>query len=182
MPTAACAAISCPAPTPISARCAPPSANCAPVRHLKTLLADNPSQLKSLAQLQALVTRRVDLMNQALEVYRHGGLDDIIAISRTQEDRTQMDEIRLQVVIMTGEQNELLTTRSAAFYDQYRRAVLLGVGINFAALAVLVLFYNLIRRSFRARLHAERACRIPTSTWNPWWPRVPSSCRCCRAT
>jgi signal transduction histidine kinase len=123
---------------------------------LKTLLADNPSQLKSLTQLQALVTRRVDLMNQALEVYRHGGLDDIIAISRTQEDRTQMDEIRLQVVIMTGEQNELLTTRSAAFYDQYRRATLLGVGINFAALAVLVLFYNLIRRSFRARLHAER--------------------------
>lgn len=124
---------------------------------LKTLLSDNPSQLKNLAQLQTLVTRRVDLMNQALEVYRHGGLDDIIAISRSQEDRTQMDEIRLQVVIMTGEQNELLAARSGSFYEQYRRATLLGLGINFAALAVLVLFYNLIRRSFRARLHAERA-------------------------
>jgi len=124
---------------------------------LKTLLADNPSQLKNLAQLQTLVTRRVDLMNQALAVYRHGGLDDIVAISRTQEDRAQMDEIRLQVVIMTGEQNELLAARSGAFYDQYRRATLLGLGISFAALAVLVLFYNLIRRGFRARLHAERA-------------------------
>ncbi|WP_296948848.1 CHASE3 domain-containing protein [uncultured Massilia sp.] len=124
---------------------------------LRTLLADNPSQLKNLAQLQTLVTRRMDLMHQTLAVYRQGGLDDIVAIARTQDDRTQMDEIRLQVVIMTGEQNELLATRSTAFYDQHRRAILLGVGINLAALAVLVLFYNLIRRGFRARLHAERA-------------------------
>ncbi|MGJ7917905.1 CHASE3 domain-containing protein [Massilia sp. LXY-6] len=124
---------------------------------LKDLLADNPSQLKNLAQLQTLVRRRIGLMNEALGVYRHGGLDDIVAISRAQEDQVRMDEIRLQVVVMTGEQNELLAARSAAFYDQYRRTALLGVGINFAAIAVLVLFYNLIRRGFRLRLAAERA-------------------------
>ena len=37
---------------------------------LKSLLADNPSQLKNLAQLQNLVMRRIDLMNQGLDVYR----------------------------------------------------------------------------------------------------------------
>jgi signal transduction histidine kinase len=121
------------------------------------LLADNPSQLKNLAQLRTLVNRRLALMGQALEVYRQGGLNDIVAIARSQEDKTQMDEIRLQVVIMTGEQNELLAARGAAFYDQYRRAALFGVGINMAALAVLVLFYNLIRRGYRLRLQAERA-------------------------
>jgi signal transduction histidine kinase len=124
---------------------------------LKTLLADNPSQLKNLAQLRALVIRRVNLMDEGMEVYRHGGLDDIVAIARTQEDKTHMDEIRLQVVIMTKEQNELLGARSTAFYEQYRRTALLGLGINIAALAVLVLFYNLIRRGFRLRLEAERA-------------------------
>jgi len=124
---------------------------------LQTLLADNPSQLRNLAQLRTLVTRRVDLMSQSLEVYRHGGLQDIVAIARTQEDKTQMDEIRLQVVIMTGEQNELLAARSGAFYDEYRSAALFGIGINIAALLVLVLFYNLIRRGFRMRLQAERA-------------------------
>jgi signal transduction histidine kinase len=124
---------------------------------LKALLADNPSQLKNLAQLQTLVRRRVSLMTQGLEVYRHGGLDDILAISRTQDDKTHMDEIRLQVVIMTGEQNELLAQRSSAFFDQHRRASLLGLGINIAALAVLVLFYQLIRRGFSLRLQAERA-------------------------
>ena len=124
---------------------------------LQILLADNPSQLKNLAQLRTLVTRRLSLMGQALEVYRHGGLQDIVAIARTQDDRTHMDEIRLQVVIMTGEQNELLAARGAAFYEHSRRAALLGIGINIAALVVLVLFYNLIRRGFRLRLQAERA-------------------------
>jgi signal transduction histidine kinase len=121
------------------------------------LLADNPSQLKNLTQLRNLVNRRFGLMGQALEIYRQGGLNDIVAIARSQEDKTQMDEIRLQVVIMTGEQNELLAARGAAFYDQYRSAALFGVGINIAALAVLVMFYNLIRRGFRLRLQAERA-------------------------
>ena len=125
--------------------------------NLKTLLADNPSQLKNLAQLQTLVTRRINLMNQGLDVYRHGGLSDIVAIAQTQEDRTHMDEIRLQVVIMTGEQNELVAAGSKSFYERYRLAALRGLGINVAALVTLVLFYNLIRRGFRARLNAERA-------------------------
>jgi signal transduction histidine kinase len=124
---------------------------------LKELLADNPSQLKNLAQLQTLVRRRVGLMHEALEVYRHGGLQDIVAIARSQEDQVHMDEIRLQVVVMTGEQNDTLAARGAAFYDQYRRAALLGLGINLAAIAVLVLFYQLIRRGFGLRLAAERA-------------------------
>jgi signal transduction histidine kinase len=124
---------------------------------LKALLADNPSQLKNLAHLQTIVRRRLLLMNQSLDVYRHGGLGDIIAIARTQEDRTHMDEIRLQVVIMTGEQNELVAVRTGAFYRQYRRTALLGLSIDLAALAVLLLFYQLIRRGFRLRLLAERA-------------------------
>lgn len=131
---------------------------------LKILLADNPSQLKNLAQLQTLVIRRVKLMNQGLDVYRHGGLDDIVAISHTQDDRAHMDEIRLQVVIMTGEQNELLAARSAVFYDTYRQGALQGLGINVAALVVLVLFYNLIRRGFRARLWAEHALQQTNDT------------------
>jgi signal transduction histidine kinase len=125
--------------------------------NLKTLLADNPSQLKNLAQLQTLVTRRINLMNQGLDVYRHGGLSDIVAIAQTQEDKTHMDEIRLQVVIMTGEQNELVAAGSKSFYERYRLAALRGLGINVAALVTLILFYNLIRRGFRARLNAERA-------------------------
>ncbi|MGB9110102.1 MAG: CHASE3 domain-containing protein, partial [Telluria sp.] len=124
---------------------------------LKELLADDPSQLKNLAQLQNLVRRRVSLMHDALGVYRNGGLQDIVTIARTQEDQLHMDEIRLQVVVMAGEQNDTLAARGAAFYDQYRWTALLGLGSTLAAIAVLVLFYNLIWRGFRLRLAAERA-------------------------
>lgn len=127
------------------------------LRALGTLLDDNPSQTKNLQQLRTLVEKKLGLLHQSLEVYRQGGLNDIVAIAASPDDRAQMDEIRLQVVIMTREQNEILTTRTAAFYQQYRHAALFGVGINAAAIIVLLLFYKLIKRAFRSRLLAERA-------------------------
>jgi len=127
------------------------------LRALGTLLADNPSQTKNLVQLRSLIEKKLGLMHQQLEVFRQGGLSDIVAIAASPDDRAQMDEIRLQVVIMTREQNELLATSTAAFYQQYRHAVLFGLSINAAAIAVLLLFYNLVKRAFGARLEAQHA-------------------------
>ncbi len=124
---------------------------------LNVLLADSPSQRKNLAQLRALVTRKLDTMNQALEVYRKGGLDDIVAIAGASDDKALQDEIRLQVVIMVQEQNELLAAHRAAFYKEYEYALLAGIGINAIAILVLVLFYRLIRGGFYARVATQRA-------------------------
>jgi signal transduction histidine kinase len=126
------------------------------LRALGTLLADNPSQQKNLVQLRTLVEGQLDRMNQALAIYREGGLKEILTITGAPADGDS-DEIRLQVVIMLSEQNELLATHSDAFYEQYRHAVLLGLGINAAAIAVLLLFYRLVKRSFAARARAESA-------------------------
>lgn len=126
------------------------------LRKLGTLLADNPSQQKNLAQLRFLVEHQLGMMSQALTIYRDGGLKEILTITGVPGEGDS-DEIRLQVVIMLSEQNELMNTRSAAFYSQYRHAVMLGLGINAAAIAVLLLFYRLVQRSFGARVEAERA-------------------------
>jgi signal transduction histidine kinase len=126
------------------------------LHELGSLLRDNPSQQKNLTQLRSLVERQLGMMGQALTIYREGGINDILAITGAPGDNDS-DEIRLQVVIMLSEQNELLKARSAAFYEQYRHAVMLGVGINAAAIAVLLLFYRLVRRSFGARKDAEHA-------------------------
>jgi signal transduction histidine kinase len=129
------------------------------LRKLSALLADNPSQQKNLAQLRLLVERQLRMMNEALTIYRDGGLQEILTITGAPTEG-DTDEIRLQVVIMLGEQNELLNARSAAFYDQYRHAVILGLGINAAAIAVLLLFYQLVQRSFAARARAEQALQL----------------------
>ncbi len=126
-------------------------------RELDKLLADNPSQRRNLAQLRTLVYRKLDNMNQTLDVYRKGGLEDIVKISAFSDDKSMLDEIRLQVVIMVQEQNELLTVRSAAFYREYQNAVILGIGINAMAILVLLVFYRLIRRGFYARVATQRA-------------------------
>jgi signal transduction histidine kinase len=133
-------------------------------RELKVLLADSPSQLKNLAQLRTLVDRKLAIMNQALAVYRDGGLQEIAKIAATSDSKSVMDEIRLLVVIMAHEQNELLAARSATFYQEYHNAVLLGIGINVAAILVILLFYRLIRRSFFSRQMAQRALQNANDT------------------
>ncbi|MDM5177513.1 CHASE3 domain-containing protein [Massilia sp. DJPM01] len=124
---------------------------------LDRLLADSPSQRRNLAQLHTLVYRRLDTMNQVLDVYRQGGLADILKIAGTSDSKAEMDEIRLQVVILVQEQNELLSARSATFYREYQHAVFLGISINAMAILVLALFYRLIRRSYFARATTQRA-------------------------
>jgi signal transduction histidine kinase len=126
-------------------------------KELEKLLADSPSQLKNLTQLQTLVRRRLGIMSQAIDVYREGGLSEIVKIAKLSDDRASMDEIRLLVVIMEQEQNEILAARSALFYQEYQKAVLLGMSINAVAIVVLIMFYQLVRRSFAVRAATEHA-------------------------
>jgi signal transduction histidine kinase len=71
-----------------------------------------------------------------------------------------IDEIRMQVVIMVKEQNETLATRSAQFYDEYQKALILGLGINAIAICVLIMCYRLVRSSLRKREEIEHMLKL----------------------
>ncbi len=131
---------------------------------LQALLADSPSQLKNLAQLHTLVRRKLSILNESIAVYKQGGLDDIVKIAKVSDGRAAMDEIRLLVVIMVQEQNEILATRSAGFYQDYQKAVIFGIGINVLAIMVLIMFYQLVRRSFKTRAAVEFALQNANDT------------------
>lgn len=124
---------------------------------MRSLLADNPAQLKNLDQLDILVRREFAAMDEMLRVYRIGGLPDVANIARGQGFDGTVDEIRLMTTIIAQDQRELLAARSATFNREYRNAVLLGIGINLAAILVIVLFYRLIRQSFFHGVVAQRA-------------------------
>ncbi|HEX9172718.1 MAG TPA: CHASE3 domain-containing protein [Telluria sp.] len=136
----------------------------AQVAQLQKLLSDSPSQLKNLAHLRTLIDRKLALMDETLAVYRSGGLREVVKIAETADSKSVMDEIRLQVVIIAREQSELLAARSAAFYQQYQNAVMLGISINLAAILVVALFYRLIRRSFFSRQLAQRELQHANDT------------------
>ncbi len=129
-------------------------------RELEKLLANNPAQLKNLQQLQSLVRKRIAIVSQAIDVYKHSGLDEIVNIAKVSDERSGMDEIRLQVVIMVREQGEAMAARAASFYQEYQKAVVMGAGINAIAIVVLVMFYQLVRRSFIHRAAVEHALQL----------------------
>jgi signal transduction histidine kinase len=124
---------------------------------LDKLLADSPAERRNLAQLHTLVNRKLDNMHQILTVYQKGGLNDIVAIAANGDAKTLLDEIGFQVTVMVREQTMLLDAGRAAFYNEYRYAVMLGIGINAMAILVLGLFYRLIRRGFHVRVATQRA-------------------------
>ncbi|OYO27840.1 CHASE3 domain-containing protein [Janthinobacterium sp. PC23-8] len=134
------------------------------LRGLEALLQGSPSQLKNLAQLKTLIQRKMTTLDESINVYKQGGLSDIVNIARVSDERATMDEIRLQVVIMVREQNEALAAGSAAFYREYQKAVLLGIGINGVAIFVLIMFYQLVRRSFQNRAAVEFALQNANDT------------------
>ena len=134
------------------------------LHELQTLLAGSPSQLKNLAQLKTLIRRKMTTLDESINVYKQGGLADIVNIARVSDERATMDEIRLQVVIMVREQNEALAAGNAAFYREYQQAVLLGIGINGLAILVLIMFYQLVRRSFQNRAAVEFALQNANDT------------------
>ena len=129
-------------------------------RELEKLLESNPIQLKNLHQLQVLVRKRIATVLQAIDVYKHGGLDDIVNIAQFSDERSGMDEIRLQIVIMVREQGEAMAARATRFYQEYQKAVMLGTGINAVAIVVLIMFYQLVRRSFVHRAAVEHALQL----------------------
>lgn len=133
-------------------------------KELDTMLADSPSQQKNLLQLRTLVRRKMTTMVESIEVFRQGGLDDIVKIARVSDGRAELDEIRLLVVIMVKEQNETLASRNAGFYHEYQKAVMLGMGINAVAILVLIMFYQLVRRSFKNRAAVEYALQNANET------------------
>jgi signal transduction histidine kinase len=124
---------------------------------LEKLLVGSPAEHKNLIQLRRLVSRKLDNMNQTLDVFQKGGLQDVVAIAANSESKYLLDEIGFQVTVMVREQNLLLGAGRAAFYQQYRYAVMVGIGINAMAILVLGLFYRLIRRGFYVRVATQRA-------------------------
>ena len=123
---------------------------------LSGLLRDNPVQTRYLAQLQLLFAQKMQHLDQSIALYGSGGLEKIVTQARKVQGLESMDEIRLLVVIMQREENDLLAGRSGLFYSGYRKAVMVGVAINAIALLVLVLFYRLIRRNFYKRLAVQQ--------------------------
>ncbi|MBI4327541.1 MAG: CHASE3 domain-containing protein [Chloroflexi bacterium] len=123
----------------------------------KVLTADDRRQQKRLAELEALIARRVDFAKAIIQARDEKGPEAARQLLASDTSLTSLREIRDGVSKLKQEENELLQQRDRASYRQARITrwiVFTGVGINFALLG---LTFWLVRLDLAVRRQAAAA-------------------------
>ena len=127
---------------------------------LSTLTADNPDQQARLAELRRIAGEKIDELGRTVALLRKGDRDGALAVVRTDRGKALMDRARALVVEMSGEEDRLLTERSAAASNAVWRAVAsVVVATIIVALSLLLVAY-LKRREDSERDRAVVALRL----------------------
>ncbi len=106
---------------------------------LRELTRDNPAQLQRLADLEKLIARRTDLVNQLVRLRRERGLDVALLSPMVIQGRETMEHIRLLVAEMRQVEQSLLQERNAASRTGAQRTmgiIFLGSAAGFALVGV----------------------------------------------
>jgi PAS domain S-box-containing protein len=128
---------------------------------LQRLTADNQNQQTRLSELRGLVEDKSKELRQTIELYEADKPDEAKALVLSDAGLIQMNAIRKTIGEMTGEEENLQTSRSAA----YRESVKLTIACIYlasllAAIGLILLAYYILRemqlRERHAALTAER--------------------------
>src|SRR6185436_7020033 len=82
------------------------------LRRLSALVADNPSQVASVAALRDVLDAKLRQLNETVEVHRTRGPEAAVALILTGRSKAAMDAIRLQVHGMQLREGRLLQARA----------------------------------------------------------------------
>jgi len=122
---------------------------------LRRLVADNPTQQQRLAELEPLITRRLELLNDRIQLRREQGLETVMKLVSTREGKKLMDQIVQKIGDMRDAENELLKSREQAARNISRQSIaIIFVGGLFACVAGGFAFW-MIRQNLKAREMAE---------------------------
>jgi signal transduction histidine kinase/CheY-like chemotaxis protein len=125
------------------------------LQHTQDLIADNPKQIKDLAQLRQLIKDKLAELGSTVDVYKAGNKDAALAIVDSDKGFRLMQEIRRSIDTMQAEEDQLLTARQAT---AARSAMLLQAGVAIALLligGVGVLIARFTRETFAAQTAAR---------------------------
>ncbi|MEA0735114.1 diguanylate cyclase [Xanthomonas campestris pv. campestris] len=125
------------------------------IGNLRRKIADNPSQVAHLDQLQHLVDTRLKQIQHVLDVYADSGLEAARTSIRQTAFRTT-SAIREQALTIVQREQELLALRAESSRQSALLLLILALaGIPFG-LAVVGTVYGLLMRELRHRAQAER--------------------------
>src|SRR6202012_477611 len=129
----------------------------AELAHLQSLITDNPGQRERVQDLRATVTRRMLVLQRAVEMRRQGGPDMSAPLLIGGPGKVEMDHIRAVCDAMEAEEDRLLAIRTVTTNNSTQRAqvaVIFASALDF--LLILFAFWQFTRER-GLRLAAETA-------------------------
>jgi PAS domain S-box-containing protein len=129
------------------------------VRHwqneLTRLTADNPAQQERLKQLDGLITRRLDILNNRIAIRREHGLEAAVTAVKSREGFDAMQRVRSVLSQMSEAESRLLQQRHRAA----NRSADLSLAVIVGGSALSCLFamgaLTIVRRDLKLREQAE---------------------------
>lgn len=110
------------------------------LKSLADLISDNPEQRPRVQQLTALVSERLSIMDQTIELRRNQGFDAALALVKTDRGRQLVDSIRSLLSAMSAEEQTLLAARNETATQTANNTfnvVIFGTLGSFVALSVI---------------------------------------------
>lgn len=147
---------------------AAPAAIDAQMSKLEELIVDSPGQQARIPQLRRLIAEKLSVMEEAKLLMQKEGFAAVQEKAKAGRGKKLMDDLRLLVRQMAGNERELLQVRDKRTHRTYRIAMLSGLISGLTALACVGAFLYVVRRLLRTRaaaaaVIAEQAERLRTT-------------------
>ena len=147
---------------------AAPAAIDAQVSKLEQLIRDNPGQQARIPQLRRLIAEKLSVMEETKLLLQKEGFEAVRERAKAGRGKQLMDELRLLIGQMAGNERELLQVRAKRTHHTYRIAMVSGLISGLTALACVGAFLYALRRLLRTRaaaaaVIAEQAERLRTT-------------------
>jgi PAS domain S-box-containing protein len=126
---------------------------------LRVLTSDNPRQVERTARLQALADQRLGMLKAGLDARRQGGVESARVWLSTDQGRQLMDQIRALLSTIRAEEAALLHHRDQMARRSAEFATLLIILGSLAAIFIVGIASNVVRRDIRKRIETEDALR-----------------------
>ena len=129
------------------------------VQQVKKLTVDNPIQQRRIGILEPKIAEKFDYLNQTIALRRQKGFAAAQQIVLSERGKQEMDEIRVLVAQMKGEERQLLQQRSQDAKTSTQQLIVTFSIASGASLALLGLVYYLVKRDIEKRSEAEKILR-----------------------
>lgn len=124
---------------------------------LRSLTSDNSSQQERLDQLDALVARRVELLEEGINLRQTQGFDAAQRLVLSNTGKALMDEVRQVVGAMEAEEEALLSSRAEAARRSARTANVFIFAGNLVSIVLVGAIFVALRNEIRERRRSEAA-------------------------